>query len=485
MLKTERILPYFFMFLLAAFCSSSFLTAEESGTGSLQEPDAAVGETDSQPEKHYLAAAGGVILFNTFLSGWNRYVSKASWAQVTPDDMLHCYENERAWDTDWYWTNFVLHPYQGGLYYMAARSSNLNQFESFCISVLGSTAWEYLGELNAPSNNDLIYTPIGGFAVGEILYRLSLEAGGLSRLSGYLLNPMKPYAEFVTGEKQPATAGHIYDLSLKLSAGSTGTYTSFSGSAAPDSARELYPVFVSPEVSVVYNDPYGWDSDIPYSQFNLTMSGALGAGSGEDGESAAMYDVTLLATGMLFSRSPDFGPDRDTTVGMVFDYDFLWHSFMELSALSPGFAFKQRIRRNDGRTIEWQIHLDALLLGTDDYYYFMHGLIPKTGTRRNYSYTTGAESVLSWKHTGRDGRILDTGLRLYAMYDFPGQVQDAAYPGWEFTGIGTLNYEVPVGEHVHVGLGNCLYLKKGVYYGTADVFQRVYTGTVFTRLTLK
>jgi hypothetical protein len=488
MLKSHFICFLFVSTIIAVFpCSGetdSFHNEQHEITFNLQKMDAStVSAVNDKPEKHYLAAFGGMMLVNTTISSWNRFVSRASWAKVGWDDVIHFYDRQQSWDTDWYWTNFALHPYQGALTYMAARGSNLNAAESFFMATLASTAWEYLYELNAPSKNDLIYTPIGGFAVGEMFYRLSLEADQINRLYGYLINPMRTYTEFVTGEKPRGTTGHIYDISLKFSVGTTKTYSWFSGNDAPDSDSELYPVFISPEFTVIYNDPYGWDSNEPYSQFELTMGGAFGAGSGEDSGSNAdfMYDITILSNGMLFSRAPDMGENKDTTIGIVFDYDFIWHSFMELSALSPGFAIKQRIR-NKASTIEWQWHLDTLLLGTSDYYYFMHDLVPETKTRREYSYNTGFESVFMWKRTGSQGQTLNTGTRFYAMWDFPDQVQTGAHSGWDFVCISNLDYEVPVSSHVNIGFGNNLYLKKCIYYGAPDIFQTVYTGTVFARL---
>jgi hypothetical protein len=466
---------FFSILRFSAFCAEPESSASHEISFTMQNTDSG--------KKHYIGALGGVLAVNTVISSWNRFVSKADWAQVTWDDAIHFYEHDQSWDTDWYWTNFVLHPYQGSLYYMGARGCNLNQFESFLVSVLGSCAWEYFYETNAPSKNDLIYTPIGGFAVGEMLYRLSLEADSVNKICGYLLNPMRPYSEFVTGERNRGSTGHIHELSVKLSAGTTKAYTFFTGSNAPDTDSTLYPVFVSPEFSVVYNDPYGWDSNDPYGQFELTMGGAIGPGSGRTSGSSdtVMYDVHIISSGMLFSRAPDLGENKDTTVGIVFDYDFIFHSYMELSTLSPGFAVKQRIKY-DTSTVEWQYHLDYLLLGTSDYYYIMHDVVPETETRREYSFNTGVQSLFLLKRTGSSGQVLDTGVRFYAMWDFPDQVQNDAKGGWDFVWLPYINYEIPVSNRVHIGLGNSLYLKKGIYYGMPDIFQTVYTGTVFARL---
>jgi hypothetical protein len=76
-------------------------------------------------------------------------------------------------DDDSFAMNYLAHPYCGGIYYMTARSSGFNIFESFSFSVIMSTFfWEYGIEAFAeiPSVQDLIFTPVAGSLVGEIFF---------------------------------------------------------------------------------------------------------------------------------------------------------------------------------------------------------------------------------------------------------------------------------------------------------------------------
>jgi hypothetical protein len=75
-----------------------------------------------------------------------------------------------VWDDDDWVLNYVTHPYSGAVYYMTARSSGFNIFESFLYSAFMSTFfWEYGIEAFAeiPSKQDLIVTPVIGSALGE------------------------------------------------------------------------------------------------------------------------------------------------------------------------------------------------------------------------------------------------------------------------------------------------------------------------------
>jgi hypothetical protein len=82
-------------------------------------------------------------------------------------------ENVKAgpvWDEDDWVLNWITHPYCGGIYYMTARSSGFNVWESFGYSAIMSTFfWEYGIEAFAevPSIQDLIITPVLGSVVGE------------------------------------------------------------------------------------------------------------------------------------------------------------------------------------------------------------------------------------------------------------------------------------------------------------------------------
>jgi len=82
-------------------------------------------------------------------------------------------ENVKAgpvWDEDDWVLNWITHPYCGGIYYMTARSSGFNVWESFGYSAIMSTFfWEYGIEAFAevPSIQDLIITPVVGSVVGE------------------------------------------------------------------------------------------------------------------------------------------------------------------------------------------------------------------------------------------------------------------------------------------------------------------------------
>jgi hypothetical protein len=65
------------------------------------------------------------------------------------------------------------HPLAGAIYYLAGRGNGFSALESFLWAVAGSTLWEYLVEFReVVSINDMIFTPVGGAVIGEVMHQL-------------------------------------------------------------------------------------------------------------------------------------------------------------------------------------------------------------------------------------------------------------------------------------------------------------------------
>ncbi len=422
-------------------------------------------------EKHYFTALTGTALTWCVIGGWNRFVSRADWAKVSISDCKF-WEKSMEFDRDWYWTNFVLHPYQGGLYYMAARNSNLNVLESFVVATFGSFVWEYMWETNTPSINDNVYSGVGGFIMGEMFYRLSLEGrkDGSSagrKFLGYLCNPLELYTNPMTGHAPYGQYGCIYDFSLKTGFTSATSRTWLSSSKYDYPETEAFPASCLFEFEIVYNDPYGHDSNDPYSQFELQFGGGAGVGSGEgvkDIEQKLMYDIHLFSNGMLFARAPDCSDSRDLTVGASINYDFIWNSFIELATIEVGPCVKNR-KRYENSKLEYQYHLGWVLLSTTDNYFLLRNIFPKPdGVYSDYGYGTGAEVVQKYRFETNGGFVLDWSLHEYLLYTLEAQKQEFSNgysddTGWTNITFVDLSLEKYLTKSVSVGISDEFYWK--------------------------
>lgn len=77
-------------------------------------------------------------------------------------------------DHDKFIFNYVLHPYAGAVYFMAARSAGFNFWRSFLYcSIVSDIGWEFGVEacMERPSYQDLVITPVVGSIIGEFFYK--------------------------------------------------------------------------------------------------------------------------------------------------------------------------------------------------------------------------------------------------------------------------------------------------------------------------
>ena len=167
-----------------------------------------------------LGVLGAIALLPERISKWDK-------SNIRP--FHKWWRNVRAGpirDTDEWYINYIGHPYFGGVYYVAARSSGYNPWNSFIYSFLMSTfVYEYGVEAmcEVPSIQDIIVTPLGGLLYGEPAYRgkmhiLANDGKVLgSQLLGsatlWVLDPVGKFSQWLSGDgRRP-----IQNLSLHLS----------------------------------------------------------------------------------------------------------------------------------------------------------------------------------------------------------------------------------------------------------------------------
>lgn len=204
-------------FCAGLFCLATLLISSsswaESGSDDLSEPDKVElpeADTLEDPvERHFILPWAEIFLQQTVTNLGGRVIG-ADYAQISPRTAWINLQSAWVVDEDAFLTNQLGHPYQGALYFTAARSSHLGFWWSSLYTTLGSVAWEYFGENVPPSINDQFTTTIGGIMVGEMMHRMSQAA--LSRGSGWgqlvsstMFNPMGAFNTHVFDIEQPLT----------------------------------------------------------------------------------------------------------------------------------------------------------------------------------------------------------------------------------------------------------------------------------------
>ena len=155
-------------------------------------------------------AAGEVFGVNVAMWLIERYILEDPWSFISLDSWKANLKTGLVYDHhDDFPTNQTLHPFNGTIYYNAARTNGFNFWESTLFAAAGSLMWEYFGETEAASLNDVLTTSLGGAVTGEVFYRLSTmlldnTASGASRLwreiGAAVLNPPGLFNRHVRGE---------------------------------------------------------------------------------------------------------------------------------------------------------------------------------------------------------------------------------------------------------------------------------------------
>lgn len=143
-------------------------------------------------------------------TSWNR----AELQDVPPQKrwFQNVFKKGPEWDHDNPIFNYVLHPYAGAAYFMAARSCGFNFWQSMlystCISTIG---WEFGIEacMERPSIQDIFVTPIIGSIMGEGFYHVKrylvahdyklLGSGFLGGFVAFLVDPVNEVVDLFRG----------------------------------------------------------------------------------------------------------------------------------------------------------------------------------------------------------------------------------------------------------------------------------------------
>ena len=207
-------------------------------------------------------------------------------AKITPKTWWANMEQGWVWDLDDFTVNQIGHPYQGSNYFNAARSNGLSFWESGAITAFGSGTWEYFGETNHASLNDLINTTLGGIALGEMFHRTAwlvrdTRATGRSRLwkeiGATAIDPLTGLNRFLSGDASRVSDKPAEMVPSRLGGlMSAGVLWRGSNTSAFDSAGDPFL-----ELDLLYGDPTTGHSRTPYDAFGVLLRFGGGGGFSE------------------------------------------------------------------------------------------------------------------------------------------------------------------------------------------------------------
>lgn len=368
-------------------------------------------------------AATQAFGFNMGLWAFNRYIANEDFARVTFNSIKTNFRKGFIWDNDLIGSNMFLHPYHGSLYFNSARSRGFNFWLSGAYTLGGSAMWEIFMENEYPSTNDIIVTPLGGLALGEVFYRASDWAlddrtRGTERfkneLIGFIISPGRGLTRLLTGDawKVRRTSGRQFGvppISVEASAGVR--------------ALELEDEILDQGIGAVFNlnleygDRYAHENIKPYDYFTIRAKIGIQASQ----PALAQINITGRLWGAeLVDSSKDF-----LGIGIYQHYDY--YDSDTISDVSNKIPYKMAnpvaagvgLIHKSKRFSNWDfnsfVHLNAIILGgalsdhyevSDRNYNIGSGFGLKAGINISYRDIFAA----SWWHDG---------FRLYTWKGYP------------------------------------------------------------------
>jgi hypothetical protein len=308
--------------------SSLVDTTVQNKYGDLLEDDTAYNK-----RYHFWIPASEVLGTLTLTVAMDRFLLKADYAKIGPVTWKYNLEKEWEWDSDLFGVNFIGHPYSGTLTFNAGRANGYNFYHSFGLAVAGSLLWEYFGENTRPSYNDIIYTPINGAFLGEILYRLSSNilddrTRGTERvfreIAATLVDPMRGFNRLIQGKMFRHTSKEVYEkepLNISLYGGARRINVNSNDIFGQGTTSAII------NAQFDYGNPFELRSRKPFDFFKLRVDLNLGVGR--------KYLDNILGYGILFGKNYQVGK-MALLVGGYQYYDYWDNAKFELGTIGFG-----------------------------------------------------------------------------------------------------------------------------------------------------
>lgn len=340
---------------------------------------------DTLYNKKYPVLIPAVETFGADAFTWSidRYLMNADYARIGPSTWKSNIKKGWEWDTDKFGINFIGHPYSGTLSYNAGRANGYNYYQSAAFSVAGSLMWEYFGENSRPSYNDIIYTPINGVFLGEILYRLSSNilddrTRGIERFSreflAGIINPIGGVNRLLQGKAFRVTNKEVYQkepLNISMYGGlhiiNDGTKKSFLSGTNSSMAN----------VQFDYGNPFENRSRKPFDFFKLRTEFDFGVGK--------KFLDNITGYGILAGKNVSFG-NNSILFGAFHYYDYWDNLSFELGATAFGIGVFTKLPLGKTSELYVNAHLAVIPLAGNS-----RLVVTDTSQYRDYDFGDGLE----------------------------------------------------------------------------------------------
>jgi hypothetical protein len=326
-----------------------------------------------------------VIVANAEVWAIDRYVFNYDYSRIGFNSWKNNIKQGWEWDNDRFGVNFFGHPYTGGGYFNAGRSTGFTFYESIPFAAFGSVLWEYFGETTRPSYSDFLNTTINGAFGGEILYRLSSNVlddrtTGAERVlreaTAAILSPSRFTSRLFQGKLFEVVDQEVYQKEVLNT-------TIYGGGHLVNESNKFAsgPISEIMGLQFEYGNPFEQRDRKPYDVFKLR--GELNFGVGRK-----IIDNTT-GYGLLFGSNYN-GGNTEMLLGAFQQYDYWDNSIFELGAIGIGGGAITKITFSPQTNLFTTFHLAFVPLAGNS---SIQG--PDTLSKfRDYNYGGGAEAEL-------------------------------------------------------------------------------------------
>lgn len=444
-------------------------------------------------KKRPLLAGAQIFGFNMAVWGFNR-MSKKDFAYISINTMRANFKKGFVWDNDQMGTNMFLHPYHGSLYFNAARSNGYNYWQSGGFALAGSAMWEFFMENEYPSANDIIATPIGGMALGEMLYRssdmiLDDRAVGTERfgreLAGFIVSPTRGLTRIITGDawhKRPTSGKQFRKPDIKIE-------TSF-GTRALELKNPVIDkgVGLVANLNIEYGDRFNTGGEKPFDYFTLKSSLYFQKSQPLFGQ--------LNLIGRLWVTDLVDSPKNFLSLGFYQHMDYydsdtisnisskIPYRFAAPASLGIGFIYERKQLKK--HKFDAFLHLNAVLLGASlsDYYKV---------DNRNYNLANGYSLKAGLNFAYKDKFKYSLSYETFGLYTWKGYPENINLEGidkHEVNYQGDRSHSIlhAISPRIDIKLRKRLYLTLMSYTYSRDTrykyYDKVYSLTTEGRIML-
>ena len=409
-----------------------------------------------------------VMGLNVFVWAWDYFILEKGYAKINPDIWIRNLREGWKWDHNHWAINFYGHPYQGSMYYNAARSGGYGFYRSLLWTALGSFTWDMFAETEYPAPNDLISTTIGGSMYGEVLYRLSRliyntkEVPWYRQIPAFALGSAGYLQRKAFGNRDHLTGFVPIELSIAIGNGARfGSDYRFGKTSADRLDEEWNDQYGFLVGRLEYGKPY----TIVKQPFDYFSVDALW----EAGLEGAVLQLDIM--GKLMNTGVH-GKGHWLDFSITLAYDSFYGDLATVSTISLGGALDLALWITPNIFFRVMNQVYWIILGTADMGYddLIKEVHPEYESNMdNYQYNTGAKYSLLLELNYKKKVSLSNKIVVDAMRTIPNSLPHYGASGWAFLLLNNTYLEYTFKPWVQVGGRLDTYIKFAAY--SSELFE--------------